>query len=63
MSDFEKNIKLCEKSLSNIRGIFDGNKIKDKISRLNKEVLKKDFWKDQNNSKKYLKKKIFRKYF
>ena len=36
-----------------------GKNIKERISSLNNEVLKKDFWKDQNKSKKIIKEKNF----
>ena len=39
-------IKLLKNPFPTLGGIFDGNKIKEKIENLNNEVLKKDFWKD-----------------
>ena len=59
MNNFQKDIELSENSLLNIRGIFDDNKIKDRILFLNSEILKKDFWKDSNQSKKVVKEKNF----
>ncbi len=55
-----KNITNCQKSLWRILGgIFDKNNVEDKISSLNEEILKKDFWKDSNKSKKVTKEKNF----
>lgn len=52
MEDFDSQIILAEKSLSSIRGIFDRNKIKEKLENLNKEISKETFWKDNNKVKK-----------
>ena len=40
-------------------GIFDKNKIKEKIAEFNKKVLEKDFWKNQIFAQKLLKEKKF----
>ncbi len=40
-------------------GIFDSNKIEQRVSELDSEILKKDFWKDGNKSKKAVKEKNF----
>ena len=39
--------------------MIDGNNVIERISQLNKEILKENFWKDKNNSKKVLKEKNF----
>ena len=38
-------------------GIFEKNKIKDEIDKLDKKTTNKDFWKDQLGAQKILKKK------
>ena len=40
-------------------GIFEKNKIKDKIKKFNKEITHENFWKDQFTAQKILKKKKF----
>ena len=40
-------------------GIFEKNKIKDEIEKLDKKTTNKDFWKDQLGAQKILKKKNF----
>ncbi|MAV56311.1 MAG: peptide chain release factor 2 [Candidatus Pelagibacter sp.] len=39
--------------------MFDGKNVKARISSLNKEILKEDFWKNNNKSKEVLKEKNF----
>ena len=43
MENFESNLALIEKSLKNIRGIFDKEKIEDKITELEKNIFKRKF--------------------
>ena len=51
---------ITERSLKNIRGIFDKENIEAKIKELEKISLKENFWKDKNLVKKTVKqKKIF----
>ena len=40
-------------------GIFEKNKIKDEIDKLDKKTTNKDFWKDQLGAQKIIKKKNF----
>ena len=40
-------------------GIFETNKIKEKIEKSNKEIADKNFWKDQLAAQRILKKKKF----
>ena len=48
MENFEKNLDFAKKSLKNIRGIFDKEKIETKLKELEKISSNKDFWKDQS---------------
>ena len=48
-----------KKSLDNIRGIFDKNKIQSKLDTIEDISSKEDFWKDQNKVKTLLKEKNF----
>ena len=60
MQNFENKLISIDKSLKNIRGIFDKNQIESQLKELQKISLKKDFWKDKNIVKKTVKqKKIF----
>ena len=60
METFESKIILAEKSLNNIRGIFEKEKISSKLDAINLAISKEDFWKDKNKVKKILKeKKLF----
>ena len=61
MQNFTTNLDKARKSLSNIRGIFDRNKVEEKIKLLEKEILKEDFWKDKNQAQKTIKQKKFLK--
>ena len=45
-------------------GIFEKNKIKDKIQKFDKKITNENFWKDKLAAQKILKKKkFFEKYF
>ena len=56
----QKKIFNCLKNPFQILGgIFDNNKVENKISSLDIEILKKDFWKDNRKSKKVIKEKKF----
>ena len=59
MENFENILIITEKSLSNIRGIFDKEDIATKLKELEEISLKKDFWKDKSLVKKQLNKKNF----
>ena len=59
MENFETILNYSEKSLSNIRGIFDKENIEDKIRELEKTTLKENFWKDKDLVKKQSNKKKF----
>ena len=60
MDNFETILNLTEKSLNNIRGIFDKEDIDNKLKELDRVSLQKDFWKDKKLVKKTVKqKKIF----
>ena len=48
-----------EKSLENIRGIFDKEDIKSKLQKLEQITLRENFWKDKNLVKKLSNKKTF----
>ena len=63
MENFENILVATEKSLKNIRGIFDKEKVEIKIEELEKITLKENFWKDKNLVKKTVKQKNFRRYF
>ena len=52
MENFESILNQAEKSLNNIRGIFDKQKIKSKLKELELISSKESFWKDQNLVKK-----------
>ena len=47
MENFENILIITEKSLSNIRGIFDKEDIATKLKEL-EETSQKDFWKDKS---------------
>ena len=59
MENFVSLLELTEKSLSNIRGIFDSEDVENKIKELEKISLKKNFWKDKSLVKKTVKQKKF----
>ena len=59
MENFETIIAITEKSLNNIRGIFDKENVESKIIELEQISLKENFWKDQNLVKKTVKQKKF----
>ena len=54
MQNFENKLISAEKSLSNIRGIFDKNNVESKLKDLEKELLKENFWKDKSLKQKKL---------
>ena len=47
MENFEDKILKVEKTLSNIRGIFDKNKVESKLKELDKALLNENFWKNK----------------
>ncbi|MEC7150395.1 MAG: peptide chain release factor 2 [Pseudomonadota bacterium] len=57
MSNFENKIISVEKMLESIRGYLEKNKVKEKLEKLEKKSLEKNFWKDQSNVKKIVKQK------
>ena len=57
MQNFENKLAETEKTLNNIRGIFEKNKVKQKIKDLEKTLLNENFWKDQNSAKSTIKQK------
>ncbi|MDC0385570.1 peptide chain release factor 2 [Pelagibacteraceae bacterium] len=60
MENFENIISITQKTLNNIRGYLDNEKVEDKIDELEKITLKENFWKDKELVKKTVKqKKIF----
>ena len=59
MENFELKIAATEKSLKNIRGIFDDNDISNRIIDLNNTLSKENFWKDKDLVKKTLRQKKF----
>ena len=60
MQNFESKLMIVEKTLNNIRGIFDKNKVELKLKEIEKSLLKENFWKDKNTVKKTVKlKKIY----
>ena len=63
MENFETILTQAQKSLRNVRGIFDREDIQNKLKELEQLASKKDFWKDQNLVKKTTKKKNFLKIF
>ena len=63
MENFDTKLEVTEKSLNNIRGIFDKEKITTRIQELEKITLKENFWKDKELVKKRLNKKKFLKIF
>ena len=58
MENFDSILLITEKSLNNIRGIFDRENIEAKITDLEK-IFKKKIFERQKFSKKLLTKKIF----
>ena len=60
MQNFETKISLTEKTLNNIRGIFDKNNVKIRLIEFEEKLLQENFWKDKNQVKKIVKqKKVF----
>ena len=59
MENFESLLTVLEKSLENIRGIFDRENVETKIRELENISLKENFWKDKNLVKKTIKQKKF----
>ena len=57
MQNFENKLISTEKSLNNIRGIFDKNKIRSKLKQIEEIVNKEDFWQNQKLAKKTIKQK------
>ena len=52
MQNFDSKIISIEKTLENIRGIFDKNKVENKLKEIEVKLLKDNFWKDKKNAKK-----------
>ena len=63
MENFENKLIITEKSLNNIRGIFDNENVESKIKELEKITLKENFWKDKDLVQKTIKQKKFLKTF
>ena len=63
MENFETILSFTEKSLNNIRGIFDKENIETKLKELEQISVKENFWKDKKLVKKTLKQKIFEDIF
>ena len=60
MQNFESILAASEKTLENIRGIFDKNKVNLKLKEIENTLQNEQFWKDKALVKKPLdKKKIF----
>ena len=59
MKSFDTKITEGKKSLDNIRGIFEKNKIQFKLDTIESISSKENFWKDQNKVKTLLKEKNF----
>ena len=59
MENFETTLSLAEKSLNNIRGIFDKENVESKLKKLETITSKENFWKDKNLVKKTVKQKKF----
>ena len=57
MENFENLLSSTEKSLENIRGIFDKEKVETKLKELEQVSLKENFWKDKDLVKKTVKQK------
>ena len=57
MNSFQINLNLANKTLKNIRGIFEKNDIKGKLASIEDEISKENFWKDQKKVKIILKEK------
>ena len=45
MENFDTILTISERSLNNIRGIFDKENVEEKIKELEQISLKKNFWK------------------
>ena len=64
MQSFESKLAATEKSLNNIRGIFDKEDVETKLKELEKTLLQENFWKDKELVKKTVRqKKIFENIF
>ena len=59
MESFENKLAATEKTLENIRGIFDKNNVKSKLEDLEKTSQKENFWKDKDLVKKTIRQKKF----
>ena len=60
MDNFDNILIIAEKTLKNIRGIFDKNKVDTEIKKLEAKLLEENFWKNKSLAKKTIKqKKIF----
>ena len=57
MENFETILSFTEKSLNNIRGIFDKENIETKLKELEQISVKENFWKDKKLVKKNFKTK------
>ena len=57
MESFENKLAATEKTLENIRGIFDKNNVKSKLEDLEKTSQKENFWKDKDLVKKTIRQK------
>ena len=58
MEKFENKLAKIEKTLKNIRGIFESNDISEKLQDIEK-ILDQNIWKDNLKAKKILKEKNF----
>ena len=63
MQNFENRISQAEKTLNNIRGIFEKNNIHSKLKEIEKILLGENFWKDKSKVKKTVKEKKFTKIY
>ena len=57
MENLNSKILIAEKTLDNVRGIFDKNDIQNRLDGLSKSLLKENFWKDKKLVKQTVKKK------
>ena len=57
MENLNSKILIAEKTLDNVRGIFDKNDIQNRLDGLEKSLLKENFWKDKKLVKQTVKKK------
>ena len=63
MENFINKFELAKKSLNNVGGIFDKNKVKSKLNELEKTLIQENFWKNKSLVKKTIKQKKFTKIF